>query len=58
MYEYLKSIMPVAELIGTPEKVTCCTGDNIFGDVVSIRGTTSDGYKFSLELKVEVGKDA
>lgn len=59
MYEYLKDLLPVAELVGEPKKIMCHSGDRIWGNKVSIEGTSADGCIFELELTIkEAQKDA
>lgn len=53
MYEYLKDLLPVAELVGEPEKIACYSGDKIMGNMVDIHGETPEGLKFQLRLTIE-----
>ena len=58
MYEYLKDLLPVAELVGEPKEIQSYSRDRIWGDRVSIKGTTQDGRVFELELMIkEAQKD-
>jgi hypothetical protein len=56
MYEYLKDLLPVAELVGEPKEITCYSGDKIMGDQVSIEGFTDDGLEYHLTLKLKEAK--
>lgn len=53
MYEYLKDLLPVAELVGEPKEISCYSGDRIMGNLVEIQGQTPDGLKFHIRLKIE-----
>ena len=53
MYEFLKDLLPVAELVGDPQKISCYTDDQIWGNVIQIEGTTPAGMEFSLELEIK-----
>lgn len=55
MYEYLKDLLPVAELVGEPLNIRACSGDEILGDEVRITGVTDGGRKFCLQLSIEEG---
>lgn len=54
MYEYMKLLQPVAEVIGTVENCKCGIMNQKYydHDIVGITGVTNDGRKFELELKV------
>lgn len=62
MYDILKKLLSAAEQIGTVETVrqTVKKPDSIWGDEVTITGTTLDGRSFllSLELKDKESKNA
>lgn len=53
MYEYLKDLIPVAELVGEPMNIHGCSGDAILGDYIRIAGITPDGRKYTMELVIE-----
>lgn len=61
MYEYMKNLLPVAEIIGTPKEIDLDTDCRYVGNRVRIEGKTSDGDEYVLELTVkkkEVPSDA
>jgi hypothetical protein len=59
VYEFLKKLLSAAEQIGTVETVrqTVKSPDSIWGDEVTITGTTIDGRSFSLSLELK-GKES
>lgn len=53
MYEYMKKLLPVAEIIGTPKEIDLDTDCHYVGNRVRIEGETTDGSKYVLELAVK-----
>lgn len=53
MYEYLKDLLPVAELVGEPMSIMSFSDDKIMGNRVEITGCTPDGRNFRLELRID-----
>lgn len=56
MHEYLKEMLPVAELVGEPNSVRMYVGDRVFGDDIQIEGRTMDGREYELRLTIREGE--
>ena len=58
MYEYLKELLPFAELMGEPKTILVHSGDEIFGDDIQIVGHAMEGRVYTIRVTLEEAADA